>query len=254
MNPYDDRRENGVTADNATEEDVLYVQSQIRNTKQQSLQSTRNMMRMVNETEATASKTLNQLGTQSEMLNNIENRMDISQIHAESAAEKSARLKSLNRSIFAPNFKNPFTKKKRAEAEIAKAEAEHLETQRRRDNLRVKQEETRTRIQNGRGGGGGGNKESYSGYSNGSGGRSHHDPSAYSRYQHEADEDDHEMEREIASNLDGVSDMVGRLKGMALTMHSEIQQQNSGLERLSGKVDTTGATIAGSSARLRSIK
>ena len=147
--------------------------------------------------------------------------------------------------MFLPHIKNPFTRKKRANAKIAKAEAEHLAAQKRRDDLQSQQSETRTRIKNAMLGGGGRGEDSSSSYS----------PRVdRSRYQFETDEEDDAIEDELESNVDDISNAVARLKVMSLVMQSEIQTQNKGLDRLSGKVDETGATIAGSSARLRSIK
>jgi len=239
---YADRRQNGVTAENATEEDVDYIKSQIRTTKQQTLQSSRNALRMVMEAETTGANTLNQLGSQSEALNRIEHRLDVSQVHADNAAGKAAHLQSLNRSMFRPAFKNPFNSQKRAEKRIAKMEAEHLAAQQRKDDLRATQQETRGRIQQGLAGRG--ELPDRQGYS----------ASSYSRYQFEADEEDHEMEREMASNLDYVSEAAQRLKTMALAQASEIDRQNDVISRVSAKTDKTGATIGGSLSRLKSIK
>lgn len=237
---YDDRRQNGVTAENATEEDVDYVRSQIKNTKMQTLQSSRNALRMVMDAEANATRTMDQLGSQSEALSRMEHRMDVTQIHADIAADKSAHLKALNRSMFRPVFKNPFASKKRGETKLAKTKADHLAAQ----EQRLQEAEPKGRGLEGGDAGGGDYYRSRRDYS----------PSSYGRYQFEADEADHEVERELASNLDNVSEAAARLKSMALSMNGEIQSQNVSITRLSGKVDKTGATISSNSARLRSIK
>lgn len=237
---YDDRRQNGVTAENATEEDVDYVRSQIKNTKMQTLQSSRNALRMVMDAESNATRTMDQLGSQSEALSRMEHRMDVTQIHADIAADKSAQLKDLNRSMFRPVFKNPFASKKRGEAKLAKAQEDRLAAQ----ELRSQGAEPKGRGMEGGAAAGGDHYRSRRDYS----------PSSYGRYQFEADEADHEVERELASNLDNVSEAAARLKSMALSMNGEIQNQNVAITRLSEKVDKTGATIASNSSRLRSIK
>lgn len=246
---YEDRRRNGVTAENATEEDVDYVKSQIKNTKTQTMQSSRNALRMVMEAEANANNTMNQLGSQSEMLNRIEHRLDVSQVHAETAAEKAGHLKSLNRSMFVPHFHAPWSNKKRAKERIAKAEAEHLAAQQRTDDLRAQQRDTRNRVREAVGGSSG------TGGLIGASDRASRDTSGnYARYQFEADEEDDGMERELDRNLGDISDAVGHLKNLALGMNSEIERQNGSIGRITGKVDVTGATLAGGSSRLKSIK
>lgn len=239
---YADRRQNGITADNATEEDVDYIKTQIRSTKKQTLQSSRNALRMVMEAETTGANTLNQLGSQSEALNRIEHRLDVSQVHADNAVGKAAHLQSLNRSMFRPAFKNPFSSQKRADKRLAKVEADHLAAQQRKDDLRSAQLETRGRTQQNLAGRG--ELPSRDGYS----------ASSYSQYQFEADEEDHGMEREVASNLDYVSEAAQRLKNMALAQAGEIDRQNDVIARVSNKTDKAGATIGGGLKRLKSIR
>ncbi|RKP04622.1 hypothetical protein THASP1DRAFT_8357, partial [Thamnocephalis sphaerospora] len=203
------------------EEDVEGIKRQIHAVKQDTLASSRNAVQKVRETEAMAEKTLTTLGQQGEQLINVERQLDMADLHAERAAEKTDELKRLNRSIFRPNFKNPFTSKKRAEQELARKQQEHEEYMRKRADLHTADYQTKQRINNATSTSyGSGNRDAYQ--------------SARDRYGDESgrytfEDEDPSVEREIDDNLNVLSDSMNRLKMMGGAMRDELSVQNDRL-------------------------
>jgi protein transport protein SEC9 len=113
---------------------VEAIKQEIRFTKQESLSSTRNAIRIASEVEEQGCNTLIRLGGQSEKLSGIEKNLDISASQARIAEDKACELKKLNRSIFAVHVSNPFGGKAHAEEEerkiIERHEMEHDEWER----------------------------------------------------------------------------------------------------------------------------
>src|SRR5205814_5819637 len=104
---------------------VEAIKQEIRFTKQNSLASTRNAIRIASEAEETGRSSLTKLGTQSEKLSGVERNLDISAAHARLAEDKARELKKLNRSIFAVHVSNPINGKSRAEEEERKITERH---------------------------------------------------------------------------------------------------------------------------------
>lgn len=57
-----------------------------------------------------------------------------------------------------------------------------------------------------------------------------------SKYQFEADSEDEDMENEIDNNLDLLHGATGKLKGLALSMGKEVDEQNKHIDRIIQKV------------------
>ncbi|EJT46186.1 hypothetical protein A1Q1_05294 [Trichosporon asahii var. asahii CBS 2479] len=84
------------------DEEIEGIKQSMRETKQDSLQSTRNALRMAREAEETARGTMARLGDQSERLANSERHLDMAKANNQRAEDKAQELKVLNRSIFRP--------------------------------------------------------------------------------------------------------------------------------------------------------
>jgi hypothetical protein len=181
-----------------------------------------------------------------EQLINVERQLDITELHTQRAAEKTDELKRLNRSIFRPNFKNPFTSKKRAEQELARKQQEHEEYMKKRAELHTADYQTKQRINNAI-------SNSYA-----SGNRGAYQ-SARERYGDESsrylfEDEDPSVEREIDENLNILSDSMNRLKMMGTAMRDELTSQNERLRRTEQKVVANHAAINLQRNRLDKIK
>jgi hypothetical protein len=166
-------------------------------------------------------------------------------LQAERAAERTDELKRLNRSIFRPTFKNPFTSKKRAEKELEQKQREHEDYMQKRAELHTADYQTQQRVAAATGGHGHRAGEGYQ--------------SAKDRYGDEAgrytfEDEDPSIEREIDGNLDIISDSMQRLKMMGSAMNAEITEQNTRLDTVENKTVTAHAKINLQNNRLNKIK
>ncbi|GAA5849919.1 hypothetical protein JCM3766R1_001917, partial [Sporobolomyces carnicolor] len=89
--------------ENEEDEEVEGIKQQMRFTKQESLASTRNAVRIAREAEETARATLDKLGDQSDRIANTERHLDLAKAHNDRAVDETKELEALNRSIFRPN-------------------------------------------------------------------------------------------------------------------------------------------------------
>ncbi|KZS92993.1 synaptosome-associated proteinsynaptosomal-associated protein 25 [Sistotremastrum niveocremeum HHB9708] len=244
------------------EEDVEAIKRDTRFTKQESVNSTRNALRIAREAEETGRNTLLKLGDQSEKIANTERHLDVSKGHSLRAEDKTDELKQLNRSIFRPVI--TFNKEAKRAAQEAKRQARHDEEREEREKAMSDIRDSQNRI--GRaatyrsrdedediffsGGGGTG----------GSGGRfrTSADQAARAeqrkRYQFEATASDDEMEDELDDNLDEISDMTKRLKTLGMAMGQELDQQIGRLNRLDDKTVNLDNRVLRNTDRLKRIK
>ena len=208
------------------DEDIEAIKQEIRFTKQESLSSTRNAIRIASEAEETGRNTLSRLGVQSEKLSGVEKNLDVSAAHARIAEDKARELKKLNRSIFAVHVSNPLGRKARAEEEERKITERHeMEREERERNRKYAYESTQ-RVNNalnkpGNVGGKGASKSTIT---------------SRSIYSFEEDEEDIQMEKDIDANLNTLGDITSRLKGLALATKTEIEAQNTKLDQIADKV------------------
>lgn len=227
---YADDKDRVLTAEEEEEEDVDAVKQQIRFTKQESVSSTRNALRIAAQAEETGRTTLARLGEQGERLHNAEKNLDMASAHNRVADEKARELKTLNRSMFAVHVANPLKSKSRAEAEerriLERHESERSERERTRQQGYAARESVSKALNSGRGGAMGGAR---------AGGKV--SLAERSKYQFEADESDDEKEREIEGNLDALSGITGRLKGLAVATGQEVDRQNKQIDVISKKSD-----------------
>ncbi|KAI8461898.1 hypothetical protein BY996DRAFT_6642265, partial [Phakopsora pachyrhizi] len=232
--------------DDDEEEEVEAIKQQIKFTKQETLSSTRNALRIAREAEETARNTMNRLGDQSDRLANTENHLDLAKSHAARADDQQKEIVALNRSIFRPNL--TFNKKAKRDAHEQKLLARHEEEKAEREEVRRHQMESRERTagtmrameEDAR------NKKS-------SGGGLRSRLAEKSKYQFENTASDDELEDELDDNLDEISGLTSRLNMMSKTMGQEIDSQNRKLESMSTKTDKLDNRIHGQTERLKRI-
>ncbi|KIY71608.1 protein transporter SEC9 [Cylindrobasidium torrendii FP15055 ss-10] len=224
------------------DEDVEAIKTQTRFIKQESVNSTRNALRMAREAEETARNTLTRLGDQSERLANTERHLDVSKGHSLRAEDKTGELKKLNRSIFRPAI--TFNKDSKRAAQESKIASRYADERAEREKAMLDIRETQDRI---------GRAQTY-----GSGGRGQVDMAAKKeqrkRFQFEETASDDEMEDELDANLDEISDMTKRLKALGMTMGQELNVQNSRIDTIEQKTVKLDSKIFSNTERLKKIR
>ncbi|KAG8802529.1 Protein transport protein S9 plasma membrane t-SNARE [Serendipita sp. 398] len=245
-NRYDEQR--GGAGEEDEEEDLEAIQKKTKDTKQASVNSTRDALRMMRETEETGRSTLMKLGAQSEQLASTERHLQVSKGYIRRADDNTADIKTLNRSIFIPAITFDKTKKRTKEEErLAKRYEE--ERAEREANLAGVRATRRNRD----GPPGEDDDESLGG-----GGR-YGAPTAarkaqWSKYQtRDDDEEDDAMEDEISNNLNELSMGIGRIRALADAQGEEVKRQNAQLKRLHGVVEDVDQKLTNSTERMRRL-
>ncbi|CCO29254.1 Protein transport protein sec9 [Rhizoctonia solani AG-1 IB] len=229
------------------DEEVEGIKQDTRQLKQESVQSTRNALRIAREAEETARNTLLKLGDQSEKIANTERHLDLAKGSTNRAEDKTDELKQLNRSIFRPVIVfNKDEKRRKQEQRIADR---HEQERSERENSAVDRS-------------GGGGDDNYGEDEEGiSSGRRNLPPeqqrarqAARARYQFEATASDDELEDELDDNLDEIHDVAKRLKALAVASGQELDAQNSRLNKITNKTDQLDTKIVRATDRLKRIK
>lgn len=177
---------------------------------------------------------------------NVDRNLDLAKAYSDRAAAQAEELRQLNRSIFIPVVKNPFTKSKREKRELEALRKDHAEHMEERDRIRQYEYESSARIEQAQR-----RNERVSANAGYRRGRSEADRR---RYQFEADEEDDAIEDELDQNLDLISDATARLKNMALTMNEELDAQNRALEKTTVKVDPLSQKLAATTHKLNKTR
>ncbi|KAI0001995.1 hypothetical protein BJV77DRAFT_1141997 [Russula vinacea] len=236
------------------EEDVEGIKQQTRFVKQESVNSTRNALRMAREAEETARNTVNRLGTQSEKLANTERHLDVSKTHSQRAEDKTDELKKLNRSIFRPAI--TFNKDAKRAAQEAKIQQRYEEEREEREKAMTDIRETQNRL--GQASRYGQRDEGIELGSNGkqprTGAQQALQREQRKRYQFEATASDDELEDELDENLDGISDVAKRLKALGTAMGQELDNQNNRIERIEEKTVSLDNRVFRNTEKLKRIK
>jgi len=222
---YDEYQQQSQEGD---DEDVEAIKQEIRFTKQESLSSTRNAIRIASEAEEQGRNTLARLGSQSEKIAGVEKNVDISAAHARIAEDKAAELKKLNRSIFAVHVSNPFNSKARAEEEEDRIMQRHEMEREEREKNRKYAYDSAQRVNNA--------LDPRASSRNLNARQQKSSINARSQYSFEEDEEDVQVEKDIDANLNTLGDLAGRLKGLALATQTEIDSQNQKLDQIANKV------------------
>ncbi|MCO5588280.1 hypothetical protein L7F22_042235 [Adiantum nelumboides] len=246
------------TAQEEEDDEVEAVKQQMRFTKQESLASTRNALRIARETEETASGTLLKLGEQSDKLANTERHLDMAKAHSSRADDNTSEINRLNRSIFRPNI--GFNKKAKRDAEEARILNRHIEEREEREAVREQALQSQNRVDQELSGIGAGRfgsgKFGLDRFGGGSGKKE--DPAKAkmqqrSRFQFEATESDDELEDELDNNMDEIGQLSSRLNRLGKAMGTEINEQNQRIQRLGDKSTNLDTRIFAGTQKLERI-
>ncbi|RDX55897.1 hypothetical protein OH76DRAFT_579321 [Lentinus brumalis] len=241
------------------EEDVEGIKQDLRYLKQDSVNSTRNALRLAREAEETARNTVTKLSSQSEKLADTERHLDISKGYSQRAADKTDELKQLNRSIFIPTWTRNKDSKRAAEEQKIK---DRYDEERANRELAMRDVRgTQDRL---------GRAATYGlrddddgeGIGGGAGGSGRFRSAAQlnarkeqrKKYQFEADEEDDQLEDELDDNLDEIMDVTKRLKALGTAMSGELDSQNSRIDRITDKTGNLDQHLFTNTQRLNRIK
>ncbi|KAA1468237.1 synaptosome-associated proteinsynaptosomal-associated protein 25 [Dentipellis sp. KUC8613] len=236
------------------DEDVEGIKQQTRFLKQDTVNSTRNALRMAREAEETARNTIGRLGDQSEKLASTERHLDVAKGHSQKAEDKTDELKQLNRSIFRPVI--TFNKDAKRAAQEAKVQQRYEEEREEREKAMSDIRETQNRL--GRATTyGTGDEEGM----RGPGGRRMLTGTQQAmrkeqrkKYQFEATASDDELEDELDDNLDEISEMTKRLRNLGSAMGQELDKQNNRIERIEEKTVNLDNRVFRNTEKLKRIK
>lgn len=233
------------------DEDIEGIKQQTRFVKQESVNSTRNALRMAREAEETARHTLTRLGDQSEKLANTERHLDVAKGHSQRADDKTDELKQLNRSIFRPVI--TFNKDAKRAAQDAKVQARFEEERTEREKAMMDIRESHNRLGMATTYGRGDDEELLGGRGAKNASQLAMQKEQRKRYQFESNASDDELEDELDDNLDEISSMTKRLKALGTAMGQELENQNARIERIDGKTVGLDGRIHRNTERLKKV-
>lgn len=231
---------------NSEDEEVEGIKQNIRSVKQDSLASTRNTMRMAQEADSSAVNTLGMLGSQSERLYNTEQNLLLADTQTNIADEKIRMIEKYNRSIFVPVAGNPFNRKSRLRQQEMKIKGEKTREKALRETHRRDMYDSEHRIKEGLSQHST-NSELYQRY------QGERDLEAARKYQFENDSEDDEIEKELASNLNQIGLYSKKLKNSAVSMGSEVGNQNDRLRRVEDDADHLDINVHANNTMLSGI-
>ncbi|RCK57606.1 Protein transport protein SEC9 [Candida viswanathii] len=231
---------------NSEDEEVEAIKQDIKFVKQESVQSTRNTLRMAQEADASGTNTLGMLGSQSERLYGAEQNLLLAETQTLIADEKVKELRRLNRSIFMPST-NPFNKKSRLRQQEEKIKNQKEQEKYLREANRQEMFQSEQRIKQGLTSNAT-NSDVFNKY------QDERYLTAAQRYQFENDSEDDDMEKEIALNLDQIGNYAKKLHGIANTMSTEVESQNERLKRIEENADKLDINVHMNTTRLNNIR
>ncbi|KAI0348038.1 hypothetical protein BDW22DRAFT_1365434 [Trametopsis cervina] len=241
------------------EEDVEGIKQSLRFTKQESVNSTRNALRLAREAEETARNTLGKLGDQSEKLASTERHLDVSKGYSQRAEDKTDELKQLNRSIFRPVI--TFNKDAKRAAQEAKIQQRYDEDREEREKAMMDVRETQNRLGRATTYGRRDDEDGADGEGIGGSGRRVKTGAEQAirkeqrkRFQFDATQSDDELEDELDDNLGEIHDMTKRLKALGSAMGDELDKQNQRIGRITEKTDGLDNRLFRNTQKLNKIK
>ncbi|KAK3675649.1 Protein transport protein S9 plasma membrane t-SNARE [Recurvomyces mirabilis] len=240
---YGEERE--LTAEEIEDQEVQGTKDQIRDLKRSDVSATRNAIRITEQIEQTGRDTLARLGRQGDMLHNAESHLDKAGFENKRAEEKARELKTLNRSMFAVQFKNPVGRDKRFEKDIQHELEKHKHQRKTVEDSRESRYDSQVRKE--------GAQRDLRGKTT-QPANPERKLADRSRFQFEADSDDDQMEDEIDDNLAALHEGAKTINRIGKSMGAELESQNKHLERISKKTDKVDDQIAMNRARLDRIK
>ncbi|AET37641.1 Sec9p Ecym_1413 [Eremothecium cymbalariae DBVPG len=227
------------------DEEVDEIKQEIRFTKQSSVASTRNTLKMAQDAEMAGMNTLGMLGHQSEKLNNVERNLNLMKMQNRVAEDKVGELKKLNRSILAVHVGNPFTNKRRIREAEERIKSQHKNDKTLQEEINSKLQQSTQRIENAMQSSESGVRERYQ--------RAQALERA-KKFQFENDEADDEMEVEIDRNLDRITQVSGRLKKLAIATGQEISSQKDRIKKIEENADDLDIRIHLNTTRMTNIR
>ncbi|EJS43725.1 sec9p [Saccharomyces arboricola H-6] len=229
------------------DEAVDEIKQEIKFTKQSSVASTRNTLKMAQDAERSGMNTLGMLGHQSEQLNSVEANLDLMKVQNKAADEKVAELKKLNRSLLAVHVSNPFNSKRRRREREEQLKNRKIEEKLMREQTNQQISKSTQRIEG-----------AMNANNNVSEVRERYQRQNIlekaKRYQFENDEEDDDMELEIDRNLDQIQQVSNRLKKMALTTGQELDSQQKRLNNIEEGTDDLDINLHMNTNRLAGIR
>lgn len=232
---------------NSEDEEIEAIKGEIRFVKKESVQLTRNTLRMAQEADVSGTNTLGMLGSQSERLYNAEQTLLLADTQTKIADEKVKELKRLNRSIFVPATGNPFNKKSRLRQQELKLKTEKEQEKYLRETNRQGMYASEQRI-----------KQGFTNNATSSDTHNKYQNEKYllqaQRYKFEDDSEDDELEKEIGSNLDQIATFLKKLKSTAQVMGQEVNAQNDRLRKIEEDADRLDINVHLNSSRLNNIR
>jgi len=246
--------------DNNEEQDEEAIQQATRFTKQESVNSTRNALRIAREAEETGRNTLLRLGDQSEKIANTERHLDVAKGHSNKAEDRADELKKLNRSIFRPAI--TFNKDAKRRAQELKLQGRWDEEKEERERAMADIRQTQDRVGQAATYGQSPEEDDEEGIlapNSGPGSRPNRVRTAEAmeqrkRFQVNATASDDDLEDELDGNLDEISEATRRLRTLGLAMGQELEVQNNRLGRIDGKVGKLDNKIYNNTEKFKRIK
>lgn len=233
------------------EEAIQDIKYQLRSTKQESLSSSRNAVRLAREAEETATNTMVRLGEQSDTIGDTERSLDVAKAHASRAEDNARLIAQLNQSIFRPKFTR--NKKAKRDAEEYRAVQRHIDERQERELTRAEMLSSQRRVEESVSNTGMFSKMR-SKFGGGPAGELVDPREQRRRYQFEATASDDEMEDEIDGNLDEIAALSARMNVLGRAMGQEVDEQNRRLHRVSDKTTALDTRIYAGTKRLENLK
>lgn len=241
------QREEEARQQQEEDEAVDEIKQEIRFTKQSSVASTRNTLKMAQEAEMSGMNSLGLLGHQSEKLNNIEGNLDLMKVQNKIADDKVAELKKLNRNILAIHVSNPFNSKRRQREREEKIKNRKIEEKLMQEQTSKELARSTQRIEGALNGNNEINtvREKY---------QRKQILDRSKQFQFENDEEDDMMEVEIDKNLDQIQQISGRLKKLAVATGEELDSQQQRVRNVEDNTDDLDIRIHLNTTRLSGIR
>ncbi|RYP30154.1 hypothetical protein DL767_006402 [Monosporascus sp. MG133] len=249
---YGEQRE--LTEQEKEDLEVRNIRQETKNIRDASLASTENSLRTLEQTLSGGTETYARLAGQNEMLHNTNQHLDRAAIANRLAKEKTAELKTLNRSMFAVHVSNPFTSSRRKAEEEAAFLAQHREDRETRQNTLKDKYSQNARME-----------ASFKEMS----AQQRSMPSSFSRanradrykYLDEDNSEDEEEKRieaekedQIAYNQDKMLNLTKQLNTLARGLGNEISHSNKLIDEIGSKSDRLDDGLAQRTRELNKFK
>jgi hypothetical protein len=234
-----------MTAEEEEEQEVADTKARIKELKQESAASSARSLAAGQAALEVSRATMARLGAQGERLYNTEKNLDLAASHNKVASDQTAKLKSLNRSMFAVHVNNPFTAASKEERRREELLAEHQAQRAQREETRRLGNQGNARVEQ---------ALRDMTISNDDRPQFQRNLAARSKYQFEDDEEDDEAEDQIEQNIAGLEDVTKGLHQASLAIGRELDQQNRLIDRIGKKSDLVDDGVRLNRDRLARIR